>query len=167
MALSGGILSLKDPNTQGLSFQPLLLVQVTFGDGNTFYASTHNLNTTEGGNQYNGRDYLARVAMQDISAIQARSAQGIDRISDVTIHFDNSDQFVYNNYEIDPQKGFKGAKLALVMVLMDIDPSTGNYVFTNDSPAPLKFGGICDAPICENGGQTLTVRATTAHSLAR
>ena len=41
----------------------------------------------------------------------------------------NADQFIYNNYEIAAGKGFKGAKLSLVMVLMDIDPNTGGYLF--------------------------------------
>jgi hypothetical protein len=131
-------------------------------------ASTHNYNSAEGGNQYAGNDYLARVDSHDIAQIQARSAQGVDRISDVTIHLYNADQYVYLNYEAAAGKGFKGAILKLAIVLMDIDPSTGLYTFSTDSPAPTKFQGICEAPQGSDGGaQTLSIRATTSHNLAK
>ena len=128
------------------------------------YAATHNLSASEGGTAYGGNDYLARIDSEDITAIQARSEQGIDRISDVTLHLFNADQALYDGYETPSGKGFKGALLTLSLVLMDID-STGAYIFSSDSPAPVKFSGICDAPVCENG--MLTVRATTSHNLAR
>lgn len=149
-----------------LGKQPLLLVQFTFPDGSQLFASTHNLNTAEGGTPYQGQQYIARIDKQDIDAIQSRSQQGIDRISDVTLHLHNADQLLYNNFETDPAKGFKGTLVKLVLVLMDIDPSGAGYVFTNDNPAPVKFSGICDAPDATNG-EYLTVRATTSHSLAR
>lgn len=165
MPLQGSILSLKDSVPQGL--QPLLLAQFVFPDGATLYASTHNLSAAEGGTPYGGNSYLARIQSQDISAIQARSEQGIDRISDVTLHLINTDQFLWTNYETAAGKGFKGAQLKLTLVLMDIDNTTGSYTFTNDSPAPVKFAGICDAPQCEEGGRIMTIRATTSHNLAR
>lgn len=165
MPLSGTLLANKDQAPAG--YQPLLLATFTFADGSVLRLSTHNLNAAEGGTQYAGNDYLARIAQQDIEAIQSRSQQGIDRISDVTLHLYNADQFLYTTYEAASGKGFKGAFVKLAMVLLDIDPSTGGYLFTNDSTAPLKFKGICDAGQLENGGQMLTVRATTSHSLAR
>jgi hypothetical protein len=155
----------KEPAASGQAYQPLLLAQLQFPDGSIFYASTHNLNSAEGGNSYGGNDYLARIDSQDIAAIQARSEQGIDRISDATLHFFNADNFVYDGWETPPGKGFKGALLKLALVYMDVDPATGLYTFSTDAPAPVKFSGICDAPVCENG--MLTVRATTSHSLGR
>ncbi len=165
MALSGTLLANKDASPQG--YQPLLLASFTFADGSVLRASTHPLNTAEGGNQYAGNDYVARLQSQDIQQLQARSQEGIDRISDVTLHLYNADQSIFSAYEMASGKGFKGAKLQLAIVLSDIDPDTGNYVFTNDSPAPVKFSGICDAPQVEQGGGTITVRATTSHNLSR
>lgn len=162
MPLSGGLLSNKEGN-----YAPALLATFTFADGSTLHASTHPLNTAEGGTQYAGADYLARIDSQDIQQVQARSEQGVDRISDVSLKLYNADQFLLINYELAVGKGFKGAILQLALVLIDIDPSTGNYVFTNDSPAPYKFTGICDAPAqAPAGGQFLNIRATTAHNLA-
>src|ERR1043165_5554069 len=158
-ALSGTLLANKDAAPHG--YAPLLIAQFVFTDGTSLYCSTHNLNTSEGGTAYSGHSYLARIADQDLAQIQARSEQGIDRIADVTLHLYNADQFIWTNYEKASGKGFKGARLYLSLILMDIDPSTGGYVFTSDSPAPLKFSGICDAPNFENGGQTIVVRATT------
>lgn len=164
MPLTGSVLANKD-FAQG--YQPLLLAQFTFPDGSMLFASTHNLNTAEGGTPYQGQNYIARIDQQDIASIQSRSQQGIDRISEVTVRMYNADQFLYLNYEAASGKGFKGALLKLSLVLMDIDPTTGNYVFSSDSPAPVKFSGICDAPQCEAGGQYMNVRATTSHNLAR
>jgi hypothetical protein len=163
----GSLISTKEPASNGQAYQPLLLAEFTFNDGTVLRASTHNLSSGEGGTQYASHDYLARIDAQDIAAVQARSSTGIDRISDVAIHLYNADGWVYDTWEAAAGKGFKGAILKLALVMMDIDPSTGGYIFTNDSPAPVKFLGICDAPQCENGGQMLVVRATTAHNLAR
>lgn len=165
MPLSGSLISLKDSTPQG--YCPLLLCEFTFPDGTKLYASTHNLNSAEGGTAYGGNSYLARIDKQDIAQIQSRSEQGIDRISDVTLHLFNADQFLWTNYETASGKGFKGAFVKMSLVLMDIDPGTGNYLFTNDSPAPVKFSGICDAPNLEAGASIMAIRATTSHSLAR
>ncbi|MEO8372379.1 MAG: hypothetical protein ABI806_24550, partial [Candidatus Solibacter sp.] len=145
----------------------MLLATYQFADGSFFRCSTHNFSTGEGGNQYNGNDYLARIDAQDIQQVQARSEQGVDRIADVTIHLYNADQLIFTTYEQNAARGFKGAKLKLALVLMDIDPATGLYTFSTDSPAPVKFSGICDAPSCEAGGLMLIVRATTSHNLSR
>jgi hypothetical protein len=144
MPLSGSILSLKDSAPQGL--QPLLLAQFVFPDGTTLYASTHNLNAAEGGTPYGGNSYLARIQSQDISAIQSRSEQGIDRISDVTLHLFNADGYLVDELRDGDRQGLQGRAVKLSLVLMDIDNTTGGYTFTNDSPAPVKFSGICDAP---------------------
>lgn len=165
MALSGTLLANKDASPQ--AFQPLLLASFVFADGSVLRASTHPLNTAEGGNQYASNDYVARIQSQDIQQLQARSQDGIDRIADVTLHLFNADQTIFSAYEMDSAKGFKGAKLQLALVLADIDPSTGNWIFTSDSPAPIKFSGICDAPQVEEGGSMLSVRATTSHNLSR
>ena len=64
------------------NYQPCLLATFQFADGTFLRASTHNLNAAEGGNQYQSNDYLARIDQQDIQQVQARSEQGIDRISE-------------------------------------------------------------------------------------
>jgi len=149
-------------------YAPLLLARFVFADGSSLYVSTHNFNSGEGGNQYNGNDYLARIDTQDIQQIQARSEQGIDRISDVSIRLFNADQYILLNYELASGKGFKGAILTLALVLVDIDPTTGNYIFSTDSPAPFKFTGICDPPDkAPAGAQFLNIRATTSNNMAR
>jgi hypothetical protein len=147
-------------------YGPVLLCALTFPDGTFGYFSTHAFSGPEGGNTYQGNSYLARLSKQDIQAIQARSDQGIDRISDITLHFDNADQVILTQYEQPFGKGFKGTICVASLILMDID-LTGAYVFSTDTTAPQKFTGICDAPNGENGGQTLTVRATTSHNLAK
>ena len=163
MATLPAILTSKEQNTT-----PVLLATFTFADGSVLRASTHNLSSGEGGTAYGGNSYLARIAQQDIQQIQARSEQGIDRIGEVTLHLYNADQVILLNYEMAAGKGFKGAILKLVLVLMDIDPATGNYIFSSDSPAPVKFAGICEAPSdAPNGAATLTVRATTSHNLGK
>jgi hypothetical protein len=160
VALSTVIAS-KDAN-----YAPILLASLTFADGSMLYLSTHAFNAGEGGSQYQGNDYLSRIAEQDISQVQARSEQGIDRISEVTLHLYNADQYLLTNYEQASGKGFKGAILKLALVLCDID-SSGAYVFSTDSTAPVKFQGICEAPQGENASAMLSVRATTSHNLGR
>ncbi len=146
---------------------PVLLAVFTFGDGSALRLSTRNFSTGEGGNSFGANAYLARIDSYDISATQSRSQQGIDRISDVTVKLHNSDQTIFTQYEKPAGKGFKGALLACSLILADIDPATGLYVFSNDATPPVKFFGVCDAPSMENGGQMLVVRATTSHNLAR
>lgn len=160
MALPDTILNAKD-----LHVGSVLLATFSFQDGAVLRVSTHPFNTTEGGNQYSGQDYLARIDAQDIDAIQARSQQGIDRISEVTLHLYNSDQLLYITYERAFGRGFKGARLNLVLVLIDIDPTTGNYIFSTDSL--IKFVGTVDNIQMRNAGQMLEVHATTSHNLAR
>jgi hypothetical protein len=149
------------------NYQPALLAQFQFQDGSTLRCCTHNLSSAEGGNQYQGNDYLARIDDQDIAQVQARSEQGIDRFGDVTIRLSNADQYILLNYEFNATRGFKGAILQLALVLMDIDPATGEYFFNSDSQTPFKFTGICDAPSqAPGGGQYLSIRATTSHNMA-
>src|ERR1700761_7008419 len=88
-------------------YQSLLLCTFTFADGSVHRCSTHNLNSGEGGNQYNGNDYVARIDTQDIAQIQARSEQGIDRVSDVSIRLFNADQYYTLTWEMASGKGFK------------------------------------------------------------
>jgi hypothetical protein len=145
---------------------PVLLAQITFENGFVGYFSSHNFSTGEGGNTYQGNSYLARISNQTISAIQARSSQGVDSISDVTLEFYNADQYILLTYEMAAGMGFKGAIVKLALVMCDIT-ATGAYVFNNDSVTPFKFTGVCDAPSrAPMGAATLSVRATTSHNMA-
>ena len=78
------VLATKD--TSPIVPQPLLLARFRFVDGSYLYLSTHPLNSTEGGYQYGGNNYLARLDSQDITQF-GRSEQGIDRVPSVTFTF--------------------------------------------------------------------------------
>jgi hypothetical protein len=105
------VLATKD--TSPIVPQPLLLARFRFVDGSYLYLSTHPLNSTEGGYQYGGNNYLARLDSQDITQF-GRSEQGIDRVPSVTLHIHDSDGSILSNYEFSSSKGFKGAILDLV-----------------------------------------------------
>lgn len=162
MAWPGTVNAYKDTAPQG--YKPILLATFTFIDGSVVRFSTDPFNTAEGGYQYGGNDYFARIDSQDIGALQARSEQGIDRIPNATIHLFNADQFIWTNYEMYPAQGFKGAILTLAVILMNIELD-GTFSYSTD--APQKYTGICSAPILENGGQTFTVLSTSSRNMAR
>jgi hypothetical protein len=148
------------------AYFPCLLAQIQFENGSFGYFSTHNFNTAEGGNQYQSNSYLARLNNQTISTIQARSSQGVDSISDVTLEFDNADQYILLTYEMAAGMGFKGAIVKLALIMCDIT-NLGVYIFNNDSVTPFKFTGVCDAPArSPMGASTMAVRATTSHNMA-
>ena len=139
------------------SFQPLLLATITFNGGTVYRASTHPLNTAEGGYQYGGNNYIGRIISQDISAVQGYDSGGIDIIPRVSLTLADADKALKTGYE--DVYGFSGATLDLVFVFWDADSST----FSSDSI--LRFRGICDPAQCD--AETITVSAINKLNLQR
>ncbi len=137
---------------QAATYQPLLLVEITFADASVLRLSTHALNTAEGGAAYGGNNYLGRISQQDIGQFQSLSETGIDLIPTVTITLADPDAYLYQNWE--KTKGIKGAILTARLVFYDVDAGT----FSSDSRIP--FIGICEKP-------SLDVRALTISAVSR
>jgi len=142
---------------QQAAYLPLLLAVFTFHDGTILRLSTAPLSTAQGGLQYGGNDYLARILDQDIAAVQALSEQGIDIIPSVTIHIADADKHVWTNFE--KTKGFKGATIVLTFIFWDADSAN----FSSDSL--VKFTGICDPPMIEEG--RISVRAANRMNMQK
>jgi hypothetical protein len=139
------------------SFQPLLLAVFTLVGGTIFRASTHPLNTAEGGYQYGGNNYVGRIISQDIGAFQGYDITGIDLIPRVSIVLADADKALKTAYE--DVYGFGGAQLDLTFLFWDADSST----FSSDSI--LKFRGVCDPATSD--AETITVSAVNKLNLQR
>lgn len=157
MALSGSLNSAKE---LALGYQSLLLATFQFTDGTYLRLSTKPLNVSEGGYQYGGADYLGRLLDENIQAIQSRSEQGIDRIPQVSLKIADPDATIWNGYEQDAYKGFKGATLTLTFTFWEAD--TGN--FASDS---LTWVFVCDAPQQRDAQGNITVTANASHNLQK
>ncbi len=140
---------------------PLILCEFQFIDGSFLYASTAPLNSAEGGFPYNATNYLARVSQQEIAALAARSADGIDRVPSVRLTLADPDKTLYSNYETTPGKGFKGAILVLRLVFWQAD--TPNF----SSDSDIIFVGICDPPSFTQGLDQMKITATADHNMAK
>lgn len=144
---------------QGITYSPLLLAEITFADGAVFRLSSAPLNTAEGGFQYSGNDYLARLSDQAIDAVQTLSEQGIDVPPSIRLQIEDADKFAYLNYERTAGRGFRGATVVLRFIMWNADTST----FSSDSI--IKFSGICSSP--DVTPKHLTVTATSLMNLQR
>lgn len=140
------ILGAKD---QTLTYQSLLLCELTWSDGSTLFLSSENLDATTGGFPYNGNDYLPRISQQTLGALQSVSDNGIIQLPSITINMADADGFLWNEFEL--VKGFKGAKLVLKLVFWDPDTTT----FSNDYQ--IKFVGVCNAPDTDESYMTMVV----------
>lgn len=140
---------------QELTYQPLLLATFRFGDGSILRLSTHPLNTAEGGVQYGGHDWFGRIGSQDIQAVQAMDERGIDRIPQVTLHLSDADKWLWLNYEMNVNRGFKGAAIQLDFVFYDL--RTGTF----SSDVDTKFVGICEAPQSDTEALVVSAQART------
>lgn len=162
MPLSGTVLANKDA---ALAYLPLILCEFAFADASTLRLSTNPLNVSEGGYQYGGNDYLARIRNQDIAQAAAITDTGIDIPANVTLRLGDADKHLFLNYEKASGKGFKGAALTMRVVLWEAD--TAN--FSSDSLIPFK--GRCDQPFYIEGKDddsgVLVVRATSLANMQR
>ena len=159
MPISGQtpLISIAVAKEQKITYQPLLLVSISWSDGTFLGLSSENLDGEDGGVQYNGQDYLARVKNQDLGAIQSVSDNGITQSPQVTLTLADPDKLLWNTYEV--QKGFKGAKMTVFFVFWDPGTST----FSTD--ILVKFVGICNAPNADD--ETLTVLGTNILNMSR
>lgn len=139
--------------------RPLLLARFTMFDGTTtLYVSTHPLNTAEGGWQYGGHNYFARLLNQNIPGLQMRSTTGIDQIPNVTLEIADADRTLYRS--IEQVQGFKGALLTIVLIF-----AAGNSnAFSSDEW--IKFQGVCSKPQFGADGK-ITVAATATKNLSK
>lgn len=141
---------------QRISYQPLLLAEITFVDGTVLRLASENLDLTEGGNQFEGHDWKPRILTQDLAAIQSVSDNGILQSPQVSLGLADADKFLWSQYEL--TIGFKGAKMRLLFVFWD----SGTDTFSSD--VQVKFVGICNPPSADD--RSLTVVATNLLNLA-
>lgn len=123
---------------QKITYQPLLVAEVQWADGDVLRLATENLSITSGGNQYGGNDYDPRIVAEQLGAISAVSDNGIVQSPQVQLQLADADKFLWNEFEL--TKGFKGAVLRLIFIFWDPDTDA----FSSDSL--IKFVGTCDAP---------------------
>jgi hypothetical protein len=134
---------------QLVTYQPLMLVEITMSNGNVLRLASHMLAGTidgGGGFPYGGNDYLPRLMNTDISETQALSEQGIDFTPSVSITIADPDGTIYNNWET--SMGFKGATMVCRFVLWNV----GNNDFSTDSV--VKFTGLCQQAECPDSMST-------------
>jgi hypothetical protein len=140
-----------------LGYQPLLLAEFTFLSGPKLRVASHPLNSAEGGYQYGGYDWLARVMSYDITATQALSESGIDYTPQVTVNMADTNRDIWINFE--QAVGFKGAQLKLTFVFWNV----GANDFSSDSL--VKFVGFCGSPQIDN--DTISVSATSMLNMSQ
>lgn len=145
--------SIFDAKEQAQTYQPLLLCEFTFKSGNILRVSTHPLTVFYGGVQYGGFDWLPRILNQDIATTQAMSDLGLDVTPQVTVVLADADKTLYAAWEA--PEGFKGATLRIYSVMFD-DQGSGTAAFSSDSPAPVKFIGICGSASFDQSSMTIT-----------
>lgn len=166
MSWPGSIISNKDAV---LGYKALLLCSFTIpGRGAPLLLSTHPLDGVNGPAfpgisgavpPFNAAgNYAARIAQQDIEALQQRSQLGIDRVSKFTVHILDSDHEIYTS--VAAAYGFRGATLQVALVLWQ----AGTATFSTD--APILFTGTCDMEVPQQGGSILSVAANTGHDTA-
>jgi hypothetical protein len=161
----GSIGSIYNAKELAQTYQSLLLVEISVVNGPTLYLSTHPLSHTywgtpsAGSYEYNGHEWIPRIVSQNIAATQAMSDLGVDTPPTLQLVLADPDAVLYQ-YEQD--YGFKGATVRIYSVMWDAgDTATGS--FSSDSPAPVKFVGICAAAAFDD--RTLTFTATSLLSM--
>lgn len=137
----------------------MLLFTFQFYDGTFLRLSTHPLNVAEGGAQYGGHDYFARIAMQTLGAVQERSEQGIEKLPSISVKILDDDFFVWSNYE--STLGFRDATCTVQLIFGE----TNGYTFSSDSYSV--FIGICDAPVSIDPDGTITISAASSNNLQK
>lgn len=143
-----------------LTHAPLLLYTFAgFPDGSVLRLSSEPLDAAHGGNQYNGNDYFPRIRQQDISVIQALAQSGIAEPETIKLTLEDSDQWLWTNWEQADGKGFFGATVTATLVLWDA--GTGN--FSTDSFT--RFVGTCGIPARD--AKSITIQAGSKLNLLK
>lgn len=140
-----------------IGYQPLLLAEITLPDGVTVVRlASENLDSTDGGHQYQGFDWLPRIISPTLGEIQATTDNGIVQAPQITIDLADDDAFLWQ-YEI--AQGWKGSKLVVKFVFWDADTTS----FSTDEQ--IMFVGVCNAPKSINDN-TLSLLFTNILNLA-
>ncbi|WP_321471162.1 phage tail protein [uncultured Paludibaculum sp.] len=139
-----------------VAYQPLLLAEFTFLNGDIERVASHPLNVAEGGFRYGGYDWLARVMSYNLTATQALSESGIDYTPQVDIELADVAGAIWAKEQT---VGFKGATVTLTFVFWNV----GHNEFSADSL--IRFVGVCGSPQNENG--TVTVTATSLMNMSQ
>lgn len=149
--------TINEAKERAQTYQPLLLAEFTLASGPVLRVASHPLNVTEGGFQYDGKDWLARVTNYDITATQALSDQGIDYTPSVTITLADAQKTLYTNYE--QAVGFRGALVTLTFIFWNV----GQNEFSTDRMT--RFVGVCGKPAVE--GDTLVIPAISLMNMSQ
>ena len=134
-----------------LAYQPLLLAELFLYDGKTtLRLASENLDSTQGGFKYAGKDWMPRLKEQTLGALQSVGDNGIIQLPQVTVTLADADKLIWSEYELPDGKGLKGAKVVLKFVFWDPDTAT----FSSDEQ--VKFVGVANAPACDETTVTLS-----------
>ena len=95
---------------QTVAQTPLILIDVTLGDGQVERWSTHGVTVS-------GNAYSARVLRHNLFAIRAASDHGIDSVPKLSVTVANADSYFS---QIESSVGFKGAKLTAAFLFYDL-----------------------------------------------
>lgn len=150
---------------QALTFQPLLLAELTLVDGSVLRLSDENLVSTDGGPQFMGHDWLPRIKSQSLGQIQAVSDNGIVQSPTLELTLADPDKEILTQWEIPDGKGLKGAKLRVLFTLWDADTSTFATDGSGNPQYAVKFSGVCNPPSWDEA--TLTLSAINSLNLSR
>jgi hypothetical protein len=149
--------SISDAKELSITYQPVLLAELTFPDASVLRLADENFVASDGGPQFQGHDWLPRIKSQNLAAIQAVSDNGIVQSPTIELVLADADKELLTQWE--NPKGFKGAKLRVLFALWDAD--TANF----SSDYAVKFIGVCNAPSWDES--TLTVSAINKLNLSR
>jgi hypothetical protein len=138
--------SLLTAKNQGITYQPLMLVEAILVDGTRLNWSTHDLRLSTLGYQYGGVDWQPRIESPELSAQQALSDQGIDYAPSLSLKLADADGYLWG---LERTKGFKGAVLRAIFVLWNVDQNDFSTEYMS------KFLGIAKAPKLDGNSMTL------------
>ncbi len=140
-----------------LTYQPLLLVEIQFTDGEVLRLSTENLDSNQNGVQYAGHDWHPRILSPSVGTVQELTDNGIVQAPQVTLQLADADKELWTQYEV--LKGFKGAKMTVKFVFADLESGTFSEDFL------VKFVGVCNAP-SEANEEGMSVTASNILNLS-
>jgi len=90
------LVTINGAKEERITFQPLLLAEITWQDGFVRRMSTENLAASTGGNQYQGQDWIPRIKNQNLGALQSTTDNGVVQIPQVTLTLLDADVFLWN-----------------------------------------------------------------------
>ena len=142
-----GLTDILSATSNELTYQPLLLAEISWSDGTFLRLASENLDSTANGFQYDGHDWKPRLYAQNLGQLTSVSDNNIVQIPTITITLADDDKFLFNEYE--NTIGFKGAVIRLLFVLWD--SNTDNF----STDYMVKFIGVCNAPNSDESKLTL------------